>query len=143
MKKHPLTPQNLRLGSVIFDNEKQKLVIAKAITLIQLEIVGIEKFNFMYSPIPITIPFLESIGFERLEYIGYRENTIRMVAYNVCDGTSNFEIYIDDCIEYWVDSDERQCFIETKYIHNLQNAYYAIVGHDFEVDLSKIKYLQP
>ena len=84
-------------------------------------------------PIPLTRKLLLKIGFENWGAVYPAEtglNTIRYVLHNVIDGTSNFEIHIDDNKFYPCVDNDACCWYDFKYVHQLQNLYYALTGHE-------------
>ena len=89
--------------------------------------------------------WLKAFGFELWGNVSVNqyESYERWVLFNAVDGTSNFEVHIitssygnmiDKEIVYSVDDDERQRFLETNNVHNLQNAFYFITGNELHLN---------
>lgn len=90
-------------------------------------------FNYDASPIPLTPALLEKCGFIRtvtpmqsVNYIDYRKGN--MVCFTLPDGLVEVE-YSGLGIE------KRAYLTKIKYLHQLQNLYFALTGEELEVNL--------
>lgn len=109
----------------------------------------IESKNFHFKPIPLTEEWLLKFGFDNWGkgkiYSTPDEEYDRFVLHNVLGGTSNFEVhnivstygntyyqqYIISC-----DEDERINWgEEIKYVHQLQNLYFALTNKELEIKM--------
>jgi hypothetical protein len=78
-----------------------------------------------FESIPLTEEWLIKFGFES---VGLGGN--RFVLYNAIDGTSNFVIETDGIILYPQIDYDIVCWSEFKYVHQLQNLYFALTGEE-------------
>jgi hypothetical protein len=78
-----------------------------------------------FESIPLTEEWLIKFGFES---VGFGGN--RFVLYNAIDGTSNFVIETDGIILYPQIDYDIVCWSEFKYVHQLQNLYFALTGEE-------------
>ena len=111
----------LRIGNLVLNDDS-----IEEVTLQHLDLLVHD--NTYFKPIPLTEEWLLKFGFENLGEI--KEVSNRYVLFNVIDGTSNFELYeygneYDACI------DDNSIYIhELKYVHQLQNLYFALTGKE-------------
>ena len=83
-----------------------------------------------YSPIPLTTEILEKAGFEKDEDYTTHEGKM-YVSFNLPDGTTIDKLGDND-FEYHVwDNYEKHI----KYLHQLQNLYFALTGEELEINL--------
>jgi hypothetical protein len=117
----------LRIGNYVYELLVKDNCFVN--TEIQLHTVGeyvissVEKGRAM--PIPLTEEWLIKFGFES---VGLGGN--RFVLYNAIDGTSNFVIETDGIILYPQIDYDIVCWSEFKYVHQLQNLYFALTGEE-------------
>ena len=107
------------------------------------QILGVEHLQ----PIPLTEEWLLKLGFENWGKGKYFSNEYesydRFVLHNVLDGTSNFEIHYikstygdTEHYQYVISCDEDDRLNwgeEPKYIHQLQNLYFALTNNELEI----------
>jgi hypothetical protein len=85
----------------------------------------------LFKPIPLTEEWLIKFGFEswgKDEY-GY----VNYVLHNVIDGTSNFVIGLSDDNPIPMIDNNLCCWSEFKYVHTLQNLYFALTGEELKI----------
>lgn len=75
-----------------------------------------------YSPIPLTEEWLVKLGFAEHEF---NKKDFYYGNYSVTTFTG-FKFWI-------VDSVDAPCYVEIKYVHSLQNLYFALTGEDLVV----------
>ena len=86
--------------------------------------------------VPLTPEILEMCGFENWGKFYEHSDTIVYVMHNIIDGSSNFEIQIDGVNKFYPCIDnEAYCWSEFKYLHQLQNLYFALTGYELEINL--------
>lgn len=115
-----MKPQELRIGNLVLysDSEGEDYQETK---------VGFGDFSFMsdieknalrayeyYKPIPLTYEWLEKFGFEELNNgTGYEKSNVKI--------SNDF---------YWSIFGETAKQAEVKYVHQLQNLYFALTGSE-------------
>ncbi len=135
----------LRVGNIVFENVKSNNITCVQVSTIKeihdesvLLKHGLNPQLDNIEPIKITSEWLINLGFEfygfdKFQYLIYALS-------NVIDGTSDFRVtglggkwyaQIDDSVCSWAD---------LKYVHQLQNLYYAITGNELELVNSEKKY---
>lgn len=127
-----MKPQELRIGNTImcqcrgehkpytiksiWYNDEEKLYYVELDNGFQCNINGI-------TPIPITDELLLKCGFEQC---GYLFKTLFIEMYEVTNG---WHLHIDN------ERFETALSITTKYVHQLQNAYYLATDKELEIEL--------
>jgi hypothetical protein len=112
--------KELRIGNCIFSHD-----VNMNVSIAAGGIEDVEKNPERYNPIPLTPEILEKCGFERQVdensedcfYIPISETFLEI---RITDKTSWIgEVYLP----------------ETKYVHQLQNLYFALTGEELEINL--------
>jgi hypothetical protein len=98
----------------------------------EIKLVSVEKDASMLRPIPLTEEWLLKFGFENwgTDEYGY----MNYVLHNVIDGTSNFVIGLSDDDPIPMIDNDLCCWSEFKYVHTLQNLYFALTGEDLNAE---------
>lgn len=78
----------------------------------------------MYDAIPLTPEILENIGFNKYRYWWTRPNN-----------TFNFEEWTNDGLGLYLHVNEHKVGQHIKYLHQLQNLYFALTGTELEINL--------
>lgn len=126
MEKKSLATE-LRIGNLVNYANITNRVVRIEFTKFRIVPVGqlIFKDTFDIEPIPITEKWLLNLGFESSGLSGGI-----FVLDNVIDGTSDFVIETDG-IEFYPQVDrDACCWAKFQYIHQLQNLYFALTGHE-------------
>lgn len=76
------------------------------------------------SPIPLTPEILEKIGFHKYRYWWTRPNN-----------TFNFEEWTNDELGLYLHVNEHKVGQHIKYLHQLQNLYFALTGTELQINL--------
>ena len=84
----------------------------------------------LFQPIPITKEWLEKFGFELWDI-----NPPKWVLHNIIDGTSDFEITLQDGKAYASIDDNACCWAKELHVHHLQNLYYSLVGEELMMNI--------
>jgi hypothetical protein len=86
---------------------------------------------YTLKPIPLTEEWLLKFGFENwgTDEYGY----MNYVLHNVIDGTSNFVIGLSDDDPIPMIDNDLCCWSEFKYVHTLQNLYFALTGEELKI----------
>lgn len=128
-----LKPEQLRLGNYIYSEVTtvNVKVTTQVLKLIESEIKTKELSR--YKPIPLTEEWLLKFGFERKFF--NKEETPRWI-------NKSFYMFID---AVWYITFKRDgyvsfiafdCFLkDLRYVHQLQNLYFALTGKELEVEL--------
>jgi len=141
-----MEPKELRQGNLIYTPDG----VIDSVTDIAMDgCVMTLLFGQMYDlePISLTEEWLIKFGFENWGKGGLYSNEYetydRFVLHNVLDGTSNFEVhYILSTYgnthhkQFIISSDEDDRIswgVEIKYVHQLQNLYFALTGEELEL----------
>jgi len=142
--------KEFRIGNyILFNNfiQRERLVIVDGKFLLPFNKTNSEINNY-YQPIPLTEEWLLKFGFENWGYgslySNENEKYTRYVLHNILDGTSNFEIHFIESnygnilhTEYVISCDEDDRInwgVELKYIHQLQNLYFALTGEELTLN---------
>jgi hypothetical protein len=126
-----ITASELRIGNWVelnYYRDKPENVIVQQIAANQLWVRGVD-FNISlflnnFSPIPLTPEILKTCGFE---WEIYGHNGEMDVA--SCDLG---KISISDEMVVWANHEEVE---HIKYLHQLQNLYFALTGNELEINL--------
>ena len=84
-------------------------------------------------PIPLTPEVLEKCGFDRLNKETMAVPSIWHSTYTRVLVKTNFDLQERGSEWYWI---EGNTIVELKYLHQLQNLYFALTGKELEVTLS-------
>ena len=111
----------LRIGNLIY-NPVQKINFQadiQAISNVWYNYTRIQDLH--YQPIPLTEELLKKCGFKWINHALRKENiSIRYLS-------KNYEIFISN--------EKRRFVIQLKYVHQLQNLYFALTGEELEIKL--------
>ena len=128
--------QDLRIGNWLYDNEvgfKDHFKVKSG------DIVDIETYGMQtYTPVQLTPEILEKMGFKKIQYLinkiayeGY------MNKYFIFHKAHNGNVLLDfntrQAISAYCDVDKTQTHL--KYVHQLQNLYFALTGNELEINL--------
>lgn len=122
----PITPQDLRFGNIIQTN-KGLLLQVHGINILtaKCSFQNIKEgetnyyYNYNYKdlePVELTDEILLRLGFVLVN--GYYHKN---------------DIWIGKNKIFWYDTDQRHGFVELKYLHQLQNLYFALCGKELEL----------
>lgn len=114
----------IRVGNLLEWNKKPFKVCAIFRNVTENELWA--KDNNELHPIPLTEEILLKCGFRR-------ENYISKKAWNISFGFYNIWGIIGDKFTLYLNGDETET--EIKYLHQLQNLYFALTGTELEINL--------
>lgn len=115
-----LNDEDLFCKVLVIDNFGLSVDIVKT-----KEITWIEYEQF--SPVELTPDILEAAGCVYIDEIG---------AYYI-NGHSLFE-FIDGIKFNIFSANDSDCYITIKYLHQLQNLYFALTGEELQIDITKL-----
>ena len=139
MKQILIIPSNivsvkeLRIGNLVQDVG----VLEKELTVYKLEdgiiTCGDDSFSYPYlskhlQGIPITPEWLERFGFEYIDIVLYSWANENHMCYEHKEGGF---VFMPFC------TNDEDCHIRVLYLHQLQNLYYSLTGHDLTINETK------
>lgn len=114
--------QELRIGNLVFGKDLGPLNESIGRTKVQV-INPIMMLNVSrYSPIPLTEKWFVKFGFEYIKEVGafcFKDHLI----YTIGKGVSEFNLFC---------SNDKDCIVKLKYVHQLQNLWYALTQEELK-----------
>ena len=123
--------KQLRIGNYVY-RQSSKLIVDKS-SVYQIENVNLQS-ALKYDPIPLTKQWILDLGFIKNEI----KQVIEVLDISENDKHLEFEI-TDEGLDLWISSDimdEALYFPlnHIKYVHQLQNLYFALTGEELTVN---------
>ena len=153
----------LRIGNYVWDDYSGEMLVC---AILESSAVYLQKTIKLPSgqylikdiePIPLTEEWLLKFYFDKWENESYtqHENHLNYCLHNAIDGTFDFKVYLSESWygakntnpeeiikhteKYWgikIDHDILYFFYELKYVHQLQNLYFALTGEELTLKTS-------
>jgi hypothetical protein len=120
-----MKPQELRIGNwVLMDNEPTRVesISDNAINLFS-------DWEFYFKPIPLTPEILDKAGFRKINY--YEGNAFGL------EISDSHELVCNERM-FWLACDDsfyNEPLDHIKYLHQLQNLYFALTGEELNIQL--------
>lgn len=121
-----IQPNELKIGNLVYAGVNfENSDITKPLGLVPIKVqMGFTSTENLY-PIPLTPEILEKAGFKKLSYdFEFWKNSM----WRLKQHKLNNEWYLTHCGE------EVDC-IKIKYLHQLQNLYFALTGEELNIEL--------
>ena len=130
-----ISPFELRLGNLVNIRNEEGIIYSCTVVSISNNSISVMKDGTgmvvepeHLSPITLTEGWMWNLGFE---YWGIGKG---YVLYNVLDGSGNFSVALVFEDNYTLYLDGEDFFMnELKYVHQLQNIYSIIAGHELTI----------
>lgn len=123
-----MTTQELRLGNYVLHNGNKCIITAIDYDEVQVDEQGIYMRLPIedIEPIPLTKKLMTQLGFEEDRIVGFVYSKDSLIHVNLAKPDKSYK----NIHSGWASV---TLFIHCKYLHELQNAFYAITGEELEV----------
>jgi len=126
--------RELRIGNIVYFNNYEQLDInqIKTLTFIDFEQICYDKHANRFSPIQLTQEILE-------KWCGFNDGEIRISdnTYLILDEDEGYNVFIKQFNAIGSTPDIETVLMPKciKYLHHLQNLYFALTGEELKVNL--------
>lgn len=124
----------LRIGNFLKDQQSGEILIVDELTATGIATIVLDRSKYPLKegwqavPIPLTPEELEKCGFEnKLSIAGFPTGLYQKNGLDI--GYSGDDIVLD---QYSARFKSEGLFVKVKYLHQLQNLYYALTGEELE-----------